>query len=108
MIVDLPTWLKVTYYVLLVIGALASWGFVARYAYLYRWWTTEIGRHFVAMSACLGSFYTYYTVALIWPELPGKAWIRGALFLCMTTAICWRLVMFERMRRAPKLKDEGN
>lgn len=100
----LPTWLQVVYLVLLVTGALAGWVFVGRYMQTYRWFSTELGRHLITFSSCLAAFESYYVLALIFPNLPGKTAIRTGLFIVLTVAIVWRLVMFERLRRATKRK----
>jgi hypothetical protein len=95
----LPTWLRVAYYALLVLGAVAGWTFILRYVTTYRWWSTELGRHLVTFSGCLAAFETYYFAALIWPHFPGKEFLRAVLFLILTAAVLWRLVMFERLHR---------
>lgn len=84
--------------VMLVLGAVCSWVFIARYMTAYRWWETEFGPHIIAWSSIVGGFYTYYAVVVIWPQLPGRALIRLVLFALMTVAIIWRLAMFERVR----------
>ncbi|OLE27966.1 MAG: hypothetical protein AUG44_08740 [Actinobacteria bacterium 13_1_20CM_3_71_11] len=95
---DVLPQLRVVFEVLLVVGALASWGFVIRYTATYRWWETEIGRHLISWSSVVGAFLTYYVLVFIWPTIPGRMWIRLFLFVALIAVIVWRLVMFERLR----------
>lgn len=95
----LPPWLRVLTEIVLIIGAVASWLFIFRYMAKFRWWTTDIGRHLIAVSACLGAFYSYSAVAVVWPDVPGRVWVRGVLFVLITITIVWRLIMFERVQR---------
>lgn len=98
----LPAWLQAVYIALLITGVLAGWTFVIRYMLAFRWWSTELGRHLITFSSCLALFETYYLLVLAWPGLPGRTAIRTGLFVLLTVAIVWRLVMFERLRRQPK------
>jgi hypothetical protein len=107
----LPGWLVITYEAMLIVGALSCWGFIARYVTRFRWWTTDIGRHLISMSTIVGLFYTYFAVATLWPDMPGRAWIRTALFAALTCVLVWRWFMFERLRRqtarTKQAKKEG-
>lgn len=95
----LPTWLQVVYLVLLGTGALAGWAFVIRYMITYKWWSTELGRHLVVFSSVVSSWFTYFLIVVIWPDLPGKTAIRTILFVVLVAATVWRFWMFERLRR---------
>lgn len=103
----LPTWQRWVNDALLLAGVLASWGFIARYTQTYRWWRTDLGAHLVTFSACVGAFYTYFAVVLIWPGLPGKAIIRTVLFVALTAAMVWRWAIFEQVRRQTKRDKES-
>jgi hypothetical protein len=94
----LPPWLVHTYKTLLIIGAVACWGFTFRYVTKFKM-TTDIGRHLVAMSTVVGAFLTYSAIATIWPGVPGRVWIRTVLFIALVVTLVWRWVMFERLLR---------
>lgn len=90
-------------YVLLGVGSVGCWWFIARYTSLYKWWRNDFGRHLIALSSCLGLFYTYYVAVVIWPDLPGRTAIRLALFVALTGTIMWRVIIFERVARLERL-----
>lgn len=90
-----PLWLSILTEFFLGATALASGGFVYRYSRRYRWWRTDIGRDLVAFSSCLGIFCTYGAVAVLWPDIPGRVWMRAAVLLVIATISVLRLVMFE-------------
>jgi hypothetical protein len=98
---------NVVYWILLVVGTAASWGFVGYYATTYRWWLTEIGRHLITMSSIVGAFYLYFLVFLVWPALPGRAVIRFALFVALTATLVWRLAVFSRHRLAERTERQN-
>lgn len=95
-----PLGWKIYALVLLAIGLLGCWAFVYRYVRTYKWWNNEFGRHLIAFSSCLGAFLTFYAVMAVWPELPGRGAIRLVLFTALVAVIVWRLVLFERIKRA--------
>lgn len=88
--------LRVFYMILLVFGSVGCAWFVARYVTHFRWWKTEIARHLIAMSSCLGLFFLYFIIVMIFPGLPGKTWIRSVLFVGTVACVIWRVVIFER------------
>lgn len=106
---SLPLVLKILAIALLAVGVLGGWWFVARYMLLFKWRSTEIGRHLVAFSSLLALFYTYYLVYSFLPNAPGKTPIRLGLFVALTGVILWRVVIFERVaaeaRRQRKDKE---
>lgn len=101
-----PGW-RLFVYALLGIGALGCWWFIGRYTSLYRWWRNDIGRHLIALSSCLGLFYTYYAAVVFWPDLPGRTGIRLALFAALTGTILWRVAIFERVARLERLERKA-
>ena len=103
----LPAWLRLVNTVLLLIGVAAGWGFIARYTATYRWWRDVMGVHLVVFSTCVALFYTYFAALVIWPGIPGRTAIRTGLFIALTAAIVWRLVIFERVRRMTKRNKEN-
>lgn len=106
-----PFW-KVYAIILLIVFLSSCWAFVIGYATRYRWWENVVGRHLVSFSGCLGLFGTYYTVLLVWPELPGKSTIRLVLFTGLTAITVWRLFWFMRVRAeekaADRMRDSGS
>lgn len=88
--------------VMLGVGIVGCWAFVYRYVRTYRWWRNEFGRHLVAFSASLGLLLTYVGVLWVYPDLPGRNVIRLVLFSSLIAVIVWRLVLFERVKRAEK------
>lgn len=97
-----PEWLRVVYIAQLLLGTVGCWFFVARYSTTYSWWKNELGSHLVVMSSCVGLWYTYFLIAVIWTNLPGKTLVRTLLFLALTAAVLWRVVIFERVRKTDK------
>lgn len=95
-----PLGWKIYALVLLALGIVGCWAFVYRYARTYRWWGNEFGRHLVAFSSCLGLFLSYYAVVVVFPNMPGKDAIRLTLFTILVVVILWRLLLFERIKRA--------
>ena len=93
---SLSTAYRVLVYVLLGEGIVACWVFVALYSFSYRWWRNSVGRHLVALSACLGAFLTYYGLLVFWPDMPGRDVIRGVLFVTLIVVINQRLWVFGR------------
>lgn len=91
---------KIFALVLLLVGIVGCWAFVYRYAKTYKWWSNEFGRHLVAFSASLGLFLTFYGVLSVFPNLPGQKVIRLGLFTVLVAVIVWRLLLFERIKRA--------
>jgi hypothetical protein len=103
---SLPGWLETLYFVLLSIGAVGCWWFVARYVTTFRWYSTPLGAHLVVFSSIVGAWFTYFLAVFIWPDLPGKTAIRSALFVILTVAVVWRVVLFEVVRHQTKGKQK--
>jgi hypothetical protein len=99
---SLPFWWRVEAIVLLVIGAGSCWSFVTLYWVTFKWWRNDFGRHLIAMSSCLGAFFTYYLILVAWPDLPGRGLIRLILFHLLVVTVVWRLVVFGRVELAKK------
>lgn len=93
-----PIFWQVFAYVLLGLGLVGCWGFLARYTWTYSWWRSEEGSHIAAFSAALGLFLTFYVLVAVWPNLPGRGAIRLALFVLLVSVILWRWWLFERTR----------
>lgn len=93
---SLPTGYRVLVYLLLGEGIVACWAFVVLYSLSFRWWRNAVGRHLVALSACLGALLSFYGLLVFWPDLPGKDAIRGVLFLSLIAVINQRLWVFGR------------
>lgn len=100
-----PLGWKIYALTLLALGLIGCWAFVIRYMRRYDWWATEFGRHLIALSSCLGLFMTFYAVLAVFPRLPGAAAIRLILFTVLVAVILWRLVLFERIKRADDTHD---
>ncbi len=92
---------------LLAVGLVGCWYFVYRYAKTYRWWENETGRHLIAFSSSLGLFFLYYAVLSVFPDLPGKNVIRLVLFTWLVVVVVWRVVWFERIKRAEEREGRG-
>jgi hypothetical protein len=90
-----PSWLSVLTGILLGVTALASGGFVYRYWRRYKWWKTDIGRDLITFSSCLALFCAYGAVAVVWPDIPGRALVRAAVIVVIATLSALRFVMFE-------------
>lgn len=100
------------YLLLLVPGALCSFGLVFLYIRTQRgWWKNPIGQILVTLSLLDGAFFAWYTLVTIWPMIPGKNLIRGILFTFMAIAIIWRFIAFYRlqpiMRRDKEIRESG-
>lgn len=97
---SLPTAWRVVVYVLLGEGIVACWSFVALYSLNHKWWHNDIGRHLVALSACLGALLTFYGLLVFWPDMPGRDIIRMILFVSLIVVINQRLWVFGRYELA--------
>lgn len=86
-------------YAVLGVGWLAVVYFLAAYMITSPWTSTEVGRHLVAMTACVGAFFTLYLLLAIFPDLPGKGLIRLVLLVLLVAACVWRAVMLTRYLR---------
>lgn len=98
LLTSLPIAWRVVMYVLLGVGVVGCWLFVAMYTKAYRWWENQFGQHLVAFTACLGLFLTYYAVRLFWQDMPGRTPIVLSLFVLLDVMIVWRVVLFWRTK----------
>lgn len=100
MIAPVPAWLTVLRMVLFGIGAVSCWWFVIIYTRSgFKWWHSDVGRNLIMLSASLGAIYTWSVAVTIWPGLPGRLLIGTVLFLIVTAAMIWRVVVFRRVAR---------
>jgi hypothetical protein len=93
---SLPDFFRVLVYVLLGEGICACWAFVILYSFNHKWWHNDIGRHLVALSACLGTLLSFYGLLVFWPTMPGRDVIRMVLFVSLIAVINQRLWVFGR------------
>lgn len=104
---SLPTFWRVVVYALLGEGIVACWSFVALYSFNHRWWHNDIGRHLVALSACLGALLTFYGLLTFWPDMPYRDVIRMVLFVSLIVVINQRLWVFGRYELARKREQRN-
>lgn len=95
----LPLWARLIAYGVLGVGWVASVWFVARYGATRPWFRSEMGRHLMAMSVSVGSFFTLYLALAIWPEFPGRTVIRFVLLIGLVATVVWRTIIFEKQDR---------
>lgn len=95
---DAPPVLRILFYGLTLIALVGCWSFVFMYTRTWPWWRNEMGRYTVSFSTCLGLFMLYYTIRIIWPNLPGRTLIVTVLFVLLDVIIVWQLVLFIRIR----------
>jgi hypothetical protein len=91
-------------YIVLGIGWVAVVWFLARYMIKADWFATEIGRHLVAFSGCVGGFFTLYLMLAIWPDFPGRGAIRIALLFALVSVCVWRAWLLEKTFRGDRRK----
>lgn len=103
---SLPGFFRGLVYVLLGEGIVACWAFVALYSFNHKWWHNDIGRHLVALSACLGALLTFYGLLVFWPDMPGKDAVRMVLFVSLIIVINQRLWVFGRYDLAKKREQK--
>lgn len=101
-------WFVVVNLILLVIGAVAGWGFIIAYTLRYNWWTTDLGAHLISFSGVATLFYTLYLVRTLQDadSAPGTTQsafnlIRLLLFALLTVVMVWRFVLMVRLPRRP-------
>ena len=94
-----PTWLIVLSGLTLAADSIACFWFIVIYSLRAKWWRNPMGRNLVTMSASLGALFGYSALAFLWPGIPGRVVIRTLLFLSLTTAVIWRVVVFHRIGR---------
>jgi hypothetical protein len=107
----LPLWARLVAYAVLGVGWLASVVFIARYGATRPWFSSEMGRHLMAMSVSVGSFFTLYLVLAVWPTFPLRSALRFVLLIALVATVVWRLIIFEkqdRRDRAELKRDNGN
>jgi len=104
-----PAWLIILSGVLLAVDTLACVAFIVIYTRRAKWWRNDVGRNLVTMSASLGGLLGYSALAFLWPGIPGRVIIRTVLFLSLTAAVIWRVVVFHRIGREidRKKEDQG-
>lgn len=98
----LPIWAKMLAYTVLGIGWLATVVFVGWYGWTRPWYLSDVGRHLMAMSGCVGAFFTLYLLLAIWPELPGRSIVRLVLLVLLVATVVHRLVLLARQDRADR------
>lgn len=92
-------------YIVLGIGFVAAWWFVIRYMIKLPWFSTEEGRHLVAMTSVVGAFFTLYLITALFPNLPGEKYIKIGLMVALVGTLVWRVTMLERaIARRERLK----
>jgi hypothetical protein len=94
-------------YGVLGVGWVAVVWFLVRYMTQAPWYHSEAGRHLVAMSLCVGGFFTLYLVLAVLPTLPGKGLIRITLLVALVAVCIWRTTMLERSLRRDRQSDDG-
>jgi len=99
----LPLWGQILGYGLLILGTVFVAGFLIRYRHFTPWPNlTEEGRHLIAMSANIGAFFVVYLALIIWPEFPGRSFIRIGLLVGLVANCGWRWRLLEKANRPPK------
>jgi hypothetical protein len=101
-VASLPQLYRVLVYVLLCEGIFACWAFVALYSFNHRWWHNDIGRHLVALSACLGALLSYVGLLVLCPDMPWRDAIGMGLFVSLIAVVNQRLWVFGRYDLARK------
>lgn len=93
---SLPLPWAITAYVVLGWGLVVVMLFVGRYTASLPWYTSEEGRHLVAMSANIGAFFLVYLAQVIWPDMPFRRQILIGLLVLLVANCTWRWIMLER------------
>lgn len=92
--------MQVLYFSLLAIGALSGAYTIAIYLATQRSpWHNPIGQMLLSMSVAVLAFYVFYLIVTIWPNIPGRIYIRLGLFVISTAVIVWRAVIYTRLIR---------
>lgn len=90
-----PAWRAIAYAVL-GLGWLSVVVFLVLYCGTRPWFRSEMGRHLVAFTACVGGFFTLYLALGIWPDLPFAGALRITLLFAIVAVCVWRLVLYLR------------
>ncbi len=93
-------------YAVLGIGWLAVVWFLLRYMATAPWYRSDIGRHLVTFTACVGGFFTLYLALGIWPDMPAAGPLRIILLVGIVAVSVWRAVLFEAYRRRDRRGGE--
>jgi len=93
--------------ILLVLGALASFGLVFTYIKTQKgWWKSPFGKMLIILAACDGIFYVWYLIVAAFPNIPGRQLIRLFLFTALTAALVYRYFAFLHLTRVVKRDKE--
>lgn len=90
--------MQIYYLVMLMVGAIFSWGSIALYILSQKGWLhSPVGQLFTVLAFAVGMFYTWYTILYFWPRMPGRAPVRLVLFSITTFAIVWRFIILAKL-----------
>lgn len=95
---SLPLVWELVAYGVLGWGLLAVLLFLGRYTTNLPWFSSEEGRHLVAMSANIGAFFVVYLVQAVW-EFPGRGVVMLVLLVGLVASCTWRWLLLERHLR---------
>lgn len=88
-------WL-VIYYILILSGWLAAFGFTLGFGVLTRWWKTEQGIHLFSYGLAITFAMTLISLRLVFGDFSGRAFVSMVCVFALVSVLWWRFVLFIR------------
>ncbi len=67
--------------------------FVVMYAVVAPWWKTPFGRHMFFFMLAVALVLDNATAVLLWPDYPGKLFVRAILYPGLGLVLLWRVII---------------